>query len=120
MIYDRQYYLDTFRVTERDLAELAAEGLRSGGDFCDLFVENTSYRDILLRDGEVSSGGFHIDYGVGIRVLCGEKTGYAYSESTDMPSMRAAARAASGGGGNGDSFVFSLMNFRPCGCSPGT
>ena len=94
MIYDRQYYLDTFMVTERDLAELAAEGLRSGGDFCDLFFENTSYRDILLRDGEVSSGGFHIDYGVGIRVLCGEKTGYAYSESTDMPSMRSAARAA--------------------------
>ena len=56
MIYDRQYYLDTFGVTERDLAELAAEGLRSGGDFCDLFFENTSYRDILLRDGEVSSG----------------------------------------------------------------
>ena len=94
MIYDRQYYLDTFRVTENDLATLTAEGLRGGGDFCDLFFENTSYRDILLRDGEVSSGGFHIDYGVGIRVLCGEKTGYAYSESTDMPSMRSAARAA--------------------------
>ena len=94
MIYDRRYYLDTFRVTENDLAALTAEGLRGGGDFCDLFFENTSYRDILLRDGEVSSGGFHIDYGVGIRVLCGEKTGYAYSESTDMPSMRSAARAA--------------------------
>ena len=94
MIYDRQYYLDTFRVTENDLRDLAAEGLRGGGDFCDLFFENTSYRDILLRDGEVSSGGFHIDYGVGIRVLCGEKTGYAYSESTDLPSMRSAARAA--------------------------
>ena len=94
MIYDRQYYLDTFRVTESDLSALTAEGLRGGGDYCDLFFENTSYRDILLRDGEVSSGGFHIDYGVGIRVLCGEKTGYAYSESTDMPSMRSAARAA--------------------------
>ena len=94
MINDKRYYLDTFRVTEDDLRSLAAEGLRSGGDFCDLFFENTSYRDILLRDGEVSSGGFHIDYGIGIRVLCGEKTGYAYSESTDPASMRAAARAA--------------------------
>ena len=94
MIYDRQYYLDTFQVTENDLTALAAEGLKGGGNYCDLFFENTSYRDILLRDGEVSSGGFHIDYGVGIRVLCGEKTGYAYSESTDMPSMRSAARAA--------------------------
>ena len=94
MINDKRYYLDTFRVKEEDLAALTAEGLKGGGDYCDLFFENTSYRDILLRDGEVSSGGFHIDYGVGIRVLCGEKTGYAYSESTDPASMRAAARAA--------------------------
>lgn len=94
MIYDRQYYFDTFKVTENGLRQLVAEGLSGGGDFCDLYFDNTSYRDILLRDGEVTSGGFHIDYGVGIRVLSGEKTGYAYSESTDIPSMMSAARAA--------------------------
>lgn len=76
------------------MRRLAAEGLRKGGDFCDLFFENTSFRNLLLRDGEVTGGGFHIDYGVGIRVLKGEKTGYAYSESTDYASMKAAADAA--------------------------
>ena len=76
------------------MRRLTAEGLGNGGDFCDLYFENTSYRDLLLRDGEVTSGGFHVDYGVGIRVLSGEKTGYAYSESTDMPSMLSAAKAA--------------------------
>lgn len=49
----------------------------------------------MLRDGEVSSGGYTNDYGCGIRVLEGEKTGYAYSESTDMRSLLEAARAAS-------------------------
>ena len=95
MIYEKKYYLDTFKVTENDLRQLIAEGLAGGGDFCDLYFENTSYMDILLRDGEVTSGGFHIDYGVGIRVLSGDRTGYAYSESTDLPSMKAAAKAAS-------------------------
>lgn len=94
MIYGKQYYLDTFKVTEKDLQMLVSEGLAGGGDFCDLYFDNTSYRDILLRDGEVTSGGFHIDYGVGIRVLSGEKTGYAYSESTDPASMKSAAKAA--------------------------
>lgn len=94
MINSKQFYLDIFNVTEKDMCRLTAEGLMNGGDFCDLFFENTSYRDLLLRDGEVTSGGFHIDYGVGIRVLSGEKTGYAYSESTDMPSMLSAAKAA--------------------------
>ena len=94
MMHPKTDYLDLFRVTQPQLEAVVAEGLRSGGGFCDLFFENTDCADLLLRDGEVSSGGSHVDYGVGIRVLCGEKTGYAYSESTAFPAMMGAARAA--------------------------
>ena len=94
MINDKSYYLDLFSVTENDLQRLTEESLRSGGDYADLYFENTALSDLLLRDGEVSSGGFNVDFGVGIRVLKGEKTGYAYSESTDRASMLSAARAA--------------------------
>ena len=82
-----------FGITLPQMQSLVAEGLK-GGDWCDLYFEQTVYADMLLRDGAVASGGFHLDYGCGIRVLSGEKTGYAYSESTDMPSLLAAARAA--------------------------
>ena len=95
MIHPKQHYLDLFLVSEPQLDTLVAEALRHGGDYGDLFFENTTYGNLTLRDGIVSSGGRHIDYGVGIRVLCGEKTGYAYSESTAMPDMLACARAAS-------------------------
>lgn len=95
MYKDKNFYLNLFQVSETQLERLAADGLRGGGSYCDLFFENTSYNDLLLRDGIVSSGGFHIDYGVGIRVLKGDKTGYAYSESTDPRSMAEAALAAS-------------------------
>ena len=74
---------------------LVGTALRSGGDWCDIFLEDTAYTNLLLRDGMVSSGGSHIDYGCGIRVLCGEKTGYAYAESTDWASLLRAAQAAS-------------------------
>lgn len=94
MIYDKTYYLDTFRVSEEMLLRLSAEGLNRGGDFSDLYFENTCYTTLFLRDGEVSSGGFLTDYGVGIRVLKGEKTGYAYAESTDYAAMMSAVRAA--------------------------
>ena len=90
-----QYYLDRFRVTEKQLDELICTALSRGGDYADLFFEYTVYQELLLRDGQVSSGGFHVDYGVGIRVLKGERTGYAYSESTEMSDMLAAAAAAS-------------------------
>ena len=95
MDYGKDHYLDLFRVTESQLRKLAEEGLDGGGSYCDLFFEYSTYNELLLRDGIVSSGGFHIDYGVGIRVLKGERTGYAYSESTDLKSMHEAVVAAS-------------------------
>ena len=86
--------IDRFGVTEEQLRALVAEGLRDGGDWCDLYFEDTAYHDLLLRDGVVGSGGYHVDYGCGIRVLKGEKTGYAYAETTDFASLKSAARAA--------------------------
>jgi TldD protein len=85
--------LQTFGVTLPQMRSIVSEGLRGGG-WCDLYFEQTVYNDLLLRDGAVASGGFHFDYGCGVRVLDGDKTGYAYSESTDLPSLHAAARAA--------------------------
>jgi len=85
---------DHFGVTDSQLRTLVAEGLKSGGDWCDLYFEHTIYNDLLLRDGEVNSGGCHVDYGCGIRVLKGEKTGYAYAESTEPGALLSAARAA--------------------------
>ena len=91
----KEYYLNLFKVTEEQLTTLAATALTHGGDFSDLYFEYTTFFNLLLKDGVVSSGGFHTDYGVGIRVLKGEKTGYAYSESTEMKDMLQAAEAAS-------------------------
>ena len=87
-------YLNIFKITQEGLRILTETALRYGGDFADLYFENTTYFNLLLKDGVVSSGGFHTDFGVGIRVLKGEKTGYAYSESTEMADMLKAAKAA--------------------------
>ena len=77
------------------MQRLTSEALRHGGTYCDLYFENTTLSNLMLRDGEVSSGGYTVDYGCGIRVLDGEKTGYAYAESTDMQALLEAAKAAS-------------------------
>ena len=95
MIKEKSYYLSIFGVDEALLAMLVNEALSRGGQYADLFFENTSYGNLVLRDGAVTTGGSHVDFGVGIRVLEGEKTGYAYSESTARADMIACARAAS-------------------------
>ena len=91
---DRHHYMDLFKVTMSQLEKTIATALSGGGDYCDLYFEHTTFFNLLLKDGVVSSGGFHTDYGVGIRVLKGEKTGYAYSENTEMQDMLNAAEAA--------------------------
>ncbi len=91
----KEFYLNIFKVSEQQLQTIVATALAHGGDYSDLYFEHTTYFNLMLKDGVVSSGGFHTDFGVGIRVLKGEKTGYAYSENTEMPDMLAAAKAAS-------------------------
>ena len=95
MIKEKAYYLSIFGVDEALLAMLVREALSRGGNYADLFFENTVYGNLVLRDGAVTAGGTHVDFGVGIRTLEGEKTGYAYSESTSKADMIACARAAS-------------------------
>ena len=91
----RHKYLDIFKVTGNQLRVLTSTAVAQGADYCDLYFEHTTFFNLLLKDGVVSSGGFHTDFGVGIRVLKGERTGYAYSENTEMKDMLNAAKAAS-------------------------
>lgn len=87
-------YMSFFGVTQENLKELISIALSKGGEYADLFFEHSVINELTLRDGEVNAAGTHIDYGVGIRVVNGEKTGYAYSEITTMPLMKKAALTA--------------------------
>lgn len=91
----KEYYTDIFKVGQEQMQLITDAALSRGSDYADLYFEYTTYFNLLLKDGEVSSGGFHTDFGVGIRAIKGEKTGYAYSESTELKDMLKAANAAS-------------------------
>ncbi len=86
--------LDHFAVSENDLRRVLSVALEKGGDYADLFFEHTFNHSVSLRDGEVNSTFSGIDYGVGVRVLAGDQTGYAYVESTDINDMLNAAHTA--------------------------
>lgn len=86
---------EKFGLNIGQLQSLVAEGMHGGADWCDLYFEDTTSTDLVLRDGEVNSGGYSVDFGCGIRVLKGEKTGYAYADGTNYSDLLTAARAAS-------------------------
>ena len=86
--------MEFFKVDIDMLRKLIAIAMSRGGDYADIYFEYSSLDEMQLRDRKVASVGQHIDYGVGIRVLKGEQTGYAYAESTEWDKMAKAAATA--------------------------
>ena len=86
--------LGFFSVTEEMLHSLMAEAMSRGGDYADIFFEYSTLEEMTLHDHKVTSGGSHVDYGAGVRVIKDSHTGYAFCETTALPSMMRAARSA--------------------------
>lgn len=88
------FYLQHFEVTPEILKKVIATALEKGGDYADLFFEHRLYNSLNLEDGTVNKAYSNIDFGVGIRVLKGDQTGFAFSEDVSLPAMLSAAKMA--------------------------
>jgi TldD protein len=86
--------MDYFGVTENDLKKVIAAVMEKGGDYADLFFEHTLANSAGLLDGEVNRAYSNIDYGMGVRVISGDRTGYAYVENITLDEMLKAAHTA--------------------------
>jgi TldD protein len=78
------------RIAER----LIAAALGSGGDYADLYFEYRSGADFVFEEGRVRTVGRGVTLGLGVRVLRGDATGYAYTEELSDDRMIEAARTA--------------------------
>ncbi len=87
-------YLDHFEVSTEMLQKVIATAMSKGGDYADLFFEHKTSNNIGLEDGKVNRAYSNIDFGVGIRVLKGDQTGFAYSENITLDDMQNAAKMA--------------------------
>jgi TldD protein len=94
--------LSHFGVSESDLKKVIAIALENGGDYADLFFEHTFSNYLLLQDNKVNRTSSEIDFGVGIRVVNGDQTGYAFVENIGLNEMIKAARTASRIASGGD------------------
>jgi TldD protein len=87
-------FLERFQVTEAMIREIMADALSRGGDYCDLYFQHQISHSIGLEDKAVNRAFGDISYGVGIRVLKGDQTGYSFTEEISLRAMKLAARTA--------------------------
>ncbi len=93
---DVKSYLDHFEVTPQMLQKVMAAAMSKGGDYADLFFEHKTSNTLGLEDGKVNQAYSNVDYGMGVRVLKGDQTGFAYTENITLKDMvKVASTAAS-------------------------
>lgn len=87
-------YLAHFNVDKEMLQKVMKLALSRGGDYCDLFFEHSLSNSVSLQDKEVNRAYSSIDFGMGVRVLKGDQTGYAYTEDVSLEAMLKVAKTA--------------------------
>jgi TldD protein len=104
MTFSESVFASRFGVSRRDLEAWLAEALSQGGDYADLYFEYLATSSISIDESIVKSAAQGVSMGVGVRVLSGERTGYAYTDDLSPEKIRKAARVA-GAIANGPSKV---------------
>src|SRR5256885_9946043 len=87
-------FFDKYNLTISDVEAYLNEALSRGGDYADLYFEYRINHSIVLEEQIVKSATKGVNLGVGVRVISGEKTGYAYSEDLNRNNVMKAARTA--------------------------
>ena len=77
------------------LQQTIAYALKNGGDFAEIYLENRISRRIVMEESKFKSAVFGISQGAGVRVIAGNKTGYAYTEEINEANLKRAAEIAS-------------------------
>jgi len=86
--------LEPANLTDSSLERVLGDVLGHSVDYADLYFQSSRHESFVLEDGIIKEGGFSIDYGVGVRAVAGEKTGFAYSDEILLPSLLEAANAS--------------------------
>ena len=83
-----------FPLTSEQLNGILATALMQGGEYADIFIEDTRISSMVLQDSKVSQTQQVCLYGAGIRAVKGTQTGYAYTMDLSERAMLQAARFA--------------------------
>lgn len=94
MSLSHSFFGQKFGITERDLESYLSDALSAGGDYADLYFEYLATSQLSIDESMVKSAVQGVSLGVGVRVISGERTGYAYSDDLSPERIRKAARVA--------------------------
>jgi TldD protein len=94
MSFSNSFFAMKFNLRAQDLESYLGDALSQGGDYADIYFEYLATSTISMDESIVKSATQGVSLGVGVRVLSGERTGYAYSDDLSPEKIRHAAKVA--------------------------
>jgi TldD protein len=74
-------------IRKEEAKEILLTCLKTGGDFAEIFLENTIQNDLELSDGNLSKSNTSFIYGAGIRILHEDQEVYGYTNDTSYDGL---------------------------------
>jgi TldD protein len=90
----KRYFFEKLGLSERLMERCLGEALSAGGEYADLYFESVTSTALGIDESLVKSASQGISLGCGVRVVSGERTGYAYTDDLSSDCLLRAARTA--------------------------
>jgi TldD protein len=88
------FFRERFGLDDRRLGAALDQTLARPLDYADLYFEHTTRDSVSLEEGIVKAGSRHVEQGLGVRAVSGERQGYAHADDVAVESLELAARTA--------------------------
>src|SRR5437660_7208871 len=89
-----RFFLERFGLSDRALEQVLGTALDRRANHAECYFEFRMNQTASLEDGVVKKVTRNVSQGVGVRVLAGTRTGYAYSDEVSLERLEIAARTA--------------------------
>jgi TldD protein len=90
----KRYFIEKLGLSERLMERCLGEALSAGGEYADLYFECVTSTSLGMDEGLIKSASQGISVGCGIRVVSGERTGFAFTDDLSSVCLLRAARTA--------------------------
>ena len=87
--FDHKYGMDA-----TSLQHVLGTALSKHIDYADVYFQYEVSEAVSLEEGLVKQASKHVNQGVGVRAISGEKTGYAFSDDITVSNLEIAAHTA--------------------------
>ena len=93
-MHKASFFFERFGLTQADVERYLAAALSAGGEYADLYFEYLTTSSVNVDESLIKSASSGISAGCGVRVISGERTGYAYTDDLAPEKILHAARTA--------------------------